>query len=39
MTEEHMPIIADLIDRALKGEDPETLRAEVRAFASQFPLP
>ncbi|GIW30051.1 MAG: serine hydroxymethyltransferase [Meiothermus sp.] len=39
MTEEHMPIIADLIDRALKGEDPERLRAEVRAFASQFPLP
>jgi glycine hydroxymethyltransferase len=39
MTEEHMPIIADLIDRALKGENPETLRAEVKAFASQFPLP
>jgi len=39
MTEEHMPIIADLIDRALKGEDAGLLRAEVQAFASQFPLP
>ncbi len=39
MTEEHMPTIADLIDRALKGEDPDTLKAEVKAFASQFPLP
>jgi glycine hydroxymethyltransferase len=39
MTEEHMPKIAEFIDRALKGEDAETLRAEVKAFASQFPLP
>ncbi|GIW25997.1 serine hydroxymethyltransferase [Meiothermus sp.] len=39
MTEAHMPTIADLIDRALKGENPEALKAEVRAFASQFPLP
>ena len=39
MTEEHMPIIADLVDRALKGEDAGLLRAEVQAFASQFPLP
>ncbi|WP_027883348.1 serine hydroxymethyltransferase [Meiothermus rufus] len=39
MTEVHMPIIADFIDRALKGEDPERLRAEVKAFASQFYLP
>ncbi len=39
MTEAHMPRIAELIDRALGGEDAESLRAEVRAFASQFPLP
>ncbi len=39
MTEEHMPIIAEFIDRALKGEDAQTLKAEVKAFASQFPLP
>ncbi|MCS7068735.1 MAG: serine hydroxymethyltransferase [Meiothermus sp.] len=39
MTEAHMPKIAELIDRALKGEDPLALKAEVRAFASQFPLP
>jgi glycine hydroxymethyltransferase len=39
MTEEHMPIIADFIDRALRGESPERLGPEVRAFASQFPLP
>ncbi|MCS7193390.1 MAG: serine hydroxymethyltransferase [Meiothermus sp.] len=39
MTEEHMPIIADFIDRALRGESPERLAHEVRAFASQFPLP
>ena len=39
MREEHMPLIADFIDRALKGEDSQTLKAEVKAFASQFPLP
>jgi len=39
MTEAHMPRIADLIDRALKGEDPQLLKAEVKAFVSQFPLP
>ncbi len=39
MTEAHMPSIADFIDRALKGEDPERLRTEVKAFASQFYLP
>jgi glycine hydroxymethyltransferase len=39
MTEAHMPRIAELIDRALKGEDPHILRAAVKAFASQFPLP
>lgn len=36
MTEEHMPIIADLTHRALKGED---VKPEVHAFAKQFPLP
>ncbi|MFC4426249.1 serine hydroxymethyltransferase [Deinococcus navajonensis] len=36
MTEEHMTVIADLIDRALKGED---VKAEVHAFAVRFPLP
>lgn len=36
MTEEHMPKIADLIDRALKGED---VKAEVHEFAGGFPLP
>ncbi|GAA5502773.1 serine hydroxymethyltransferase [Deinococcus xinjiangensis] len=36
MTEKDMPKIADLIDRALKGEDVE---AEVHAFAGGFELP
>ena len=36
MTEAHMPVIADLIDRALKGE---VVKAEVHAFVSEFPLP
>ena len=36
MTEAHMPHIADLIDRALKGED---VQAEVHDFAGGFPLP
>ena len=36
MTEAHMPVIADLIDRALKGE---AVKAEVHAFVSEFPLP
>ena len=36
MTEAHMPRIADLIDRALKGED---VQAEVHDFAGGFPLP
>lgn len=39
MTEAHMPKIAELIDRALKGEESETIKGEVTAFASQFPLP
>ncbi|GBF07117.1 serine hydroxymethyltransferase, glyA [Deinococcus aerius] len=36
MVESDMPTIADLIDRALKGED---VKAEVHAFAGGFPLP
>ncbi len=36
MVEEDMPKIADLIDRALKGED---VKDEVHAFAGGFPLP
>lgn len=36
MTEADMPRVADLIDRALKGED---VKAEVHAFAGSFPLP
>ncbi|MBB6017886.1 serine hydroxymethyltransferase [Deinococcus radiopugnans] len=36
MVEADMPKIADLIDRALKGED---VKAEVHAFAGGFPLP
>ncbi|MFC4639213.1 serine hydroxymethyltransferase [Deinococcus hohokamensis] len=36
MTEEHMTVIADLIDRALKGED---VKGEVHDFAVRFPLP
>jgi glycine hydroxymethyltransferase len=39
MLESDMPTIAQLTDRALKGENPETVRADVHAFASRFPLP
>ncbi|MXV20996.1 serine hydroxymethyltransferase [Deinococcus xianganensis] len=36
MTEADMLTVADLIDRALKGED---VKAEVHAFAGGFPIP
>ncbi|UFA51402.1 serine hydroxymethyltransferase [Deinococcus radiophilus] len=36
MTEQHMPKVAELIDRALKGED---VKAEVHEFAGGFPMP
>ncbi|AWT34627.1 serine hydroxymethyltransferase [Deinococcus arenae] len=36
MTEADMQTIADLIDRALKGQD---VKAEVHAFAGGFPIP
>ncbi len=39
MLESDMVVIADLIDRALRGADPEALRAEVKGFASDFVLP
>ncbi len=39
MTEADMSTIANLIDRTLKGEDPEMIKAEVHAFASRFVLP
>jgi glycine hydroxymethyltransferase len=39
MLESDMSTIANLIDRTLKGEDPETVKADVHAFASRFVLP
>ena len=39
MTEKDMPKIAELINRALNGEDSEAVKADVKAFASQFMLP
>ncbi len=39
MVEADMETIADLIDRALRGAEPEALHAEVKRFASRFPLP
>ena len=36
MTEEHMPKVAELIDRALKGEN---VAEEVHAFVGDFPMP
>ena len=39
MREADMTQIADLIDRTLKGGNPEAIKAEVKEFASKFPLP
>ncbi|AFZ68875.1 serine hydroxymethyltransferase [Deinococcus peraridilitoris] len=39
MIESDMSLIADLIDRTLRGEDAQLIREEVRAFTSRFPLP
>ena len=39
MLEHDMPTIAALIDRTLKGEDSESVKADVHAFASSFDLP
>jgi len=39
MLEHDMPTIAALIDRALGGENSESVKADVHAFASSFDLP
>jgi glycine hydroxymethyltransferase len=39
MLEKDMPKIAELIGRALSGEDSEAVKADVKAFASGFMLP
>jgi glycine hydroxymethyltransferase len=39
MLEKDMPKIAELIDRALSGEDSEAVKTDVKAFASGFMLP
>ncbi len=39
MLEADMETVADLIDRTLRGADPEAMRLEVKAFASRFVLP
>lgn len=36
MTADHMPRLASLIARALNGDDPQNLAAEVRAFRGDF---
>lgn len=38
-TEDEMPQIAELMDRALMGEDPETVKAEVTKLAQSHPMP
>jgi glycine hydroxymethyltransferase len=38
-TEADMTTVADLIDRALREEDPVALQAEVRELARRFPMP
>jgi len=38
-TVQEMPKVAELIDRALQGEDAERVREEVVSFARQFPMP
>jgi glycine hydroxymethyltransferase len=39
MLEADMATVADLIDRTLRGADPETMKLEVKAFVGQFLLP
>ena len=36
---ETMVQVADLIDRTLKGEDPATIRQEVKALTADYPMP
>ena len=38
-TPEDMPKVADLIDRTLKGEDADVIRAEVKALTADYPMP
>ncbi|MFN3267290.1 MAG: serine hydroxymethyltransferase [Deinococcales bacterium] len=39
MLESDMEVVAELIDRTLRGADPESIRLEVAAFAGKFMLP
>jgi glycine hydroxymethyltransferase len=39
MLESDMETVADLIDRTLRGADPEAMRLEVKNFVSRFTLP
>ena len=39
MKEDEMRSVAKFIHRTLSGESPEEVRAEVKAFARQFPMP
>lgn len=39
MIETDMETVADLIDRTLRGADPEAIRLEVKEFVSRFTLP
>ncbi len=39
LREEDMAKVAGLIDRALRGEDADTVRAEVKSLASRYPMP
>jgi glycine hydroxymethyltransferase len=39
MLESDMDAVADLIDRTLRGAEPEAMRLEVKGFASRFTLP
>ena len=34
-----MRTVAEFIHRTLSGENPEEVRAEVKTFARQFPMP
>jgi len=38
-TEEEMPLIAELMDRALMGEDPAVIKSEVIKLARSHPMP
>ena len=38
MKEEEMKTIAELIDRTIKGEDKEKIKADVLKLTSRFPI-